>query len=297
MNNEMLKNGYLEILQKRQNLMSLIHPDLKPKDSEGKNLPFVTGLFLPSVSDNYQSSNYKIMVVGAETAGWYPLVKRNEKGEPVTINGEKAIKDKTKAAQYAFESTAQYVELCMNRHAQVLNQNLNRSKNTRGKTFYNFLRTLNKSLLAVDASYEKGGWIYANLHCFDWNKKSPMKGSIYSSEIKPLSKALLDFQIEVLQPDFILFLNGTTTAGVRREFFPHEGHNQRCFGGNNVPNIADELLWQFELETLNKMRRIPCIRTQHPSSRTQNNALGLNAAIDLLVRMIKDKSELKTATT
>ena len=84
-------------------------------------------------------------------------------------------------------------------------------------------------------------------------------------EIKGHSQALLKAQIDVLQPDIILFANGMDTAHCRREYFPTSGPGQVCTNGRDhvAAGIENGHLWEFDLS-----ERIRCFRIQHPAVRS-----------------------------
>ena len=264
MNNEQLKKAFFEVLQKHaadskmppENHKDFWAEKLDPKEKEKAGLKKLSGLFLPSVSANYENSKTKIMLVGAETAGWNPV---RETFSDISIEN--------------------YIEKTMTCNAQYFAKSM-KSKNQKGRTFFNYLRELDKELSHVGAGYDSGGWVWSNLHCFDWNGKSPIsKKALYESFIKPVSKALLQKQIEILKPDFIVFLSGISAAKTRKEFLksdalPKQNHHE-----------STDYLWEFMVNG-----HIHCIRTHHPSARNRDAQRALTESQKLLRRLIEERT-------
>lgn len=78
-----------------------------------------------------------------------------------------------------------------------------------------------------------------------------------------LSKRLLKVQLEILQPDIVIFANGAVSAKFRQDYFPHKGELSVCseLGDFCDQGIAPSQLWRFKLYP-----HIQCFRIQHPSS-------------------------------
>ncbi|MGB4116904.1 MAG: hypothetical protein WBK51_10185 [Polaromonas sp.] len=263
MTNDLLKTAYLDIL-KDAPLEYFEARDKRPGGVKG-----LSGLFLTGVGDKYSTAKNKVMVVGCETAGWEPLVKRIE------------IPGKLDTYSYpSFNGLENYVDGSMRLQQAHLNNELKPDrKNDRGRTFFNFFRSAAKVA-------DREGLIWANLFCFDWGKGSPIKQFPEFGLIKALSQKLLDKQIEILQPDFIIFANGIAAAKYRREFFPI-GVNERCVSSpRSNENIKTHYLWEFRLD-----KRIKCFRTHHPSARSPLAQVGLNEALKLLAKAIAEKPE------
>ena len=70
MNNKLLKLAYMNLLNDID-ITCLENPETR-KVVYGK----LSGLFLPSVSENYSNAKNKVMIIGSETAGWEPLAKK-----------------------------------------------------------------------------------------------------------------------------------------------------------------------------------------------------------------------------
>ena len=254
MNNSELKAAYVDVLN-RIDPAYLQTPELRRGGAKG-----LSGLFLPTVNESYRSAKHKVMIIGGETAGWEPLKIPNEKGKYVD-----------------YESVEQYVEASMRKHQDFFAKELRKKKPDRGHTFHNFVRH-------VAGVVDKDGLIYSNLFCFDWRNASPMKCPEFEF-VKQLSRQLLDDQIRILKPDYIIFANGISSAKHRRAFFP-VGEGSRCTDARSYPEIAPtHYLWQFTLDNT-----ICCYRIHHPSARHNTASIGRAGAITLLARSIAAKA-------
>ena len=206
----------------------------------------LSGLFLASEPDGYQSAQNKIMLIGRETLGWGVV-----KTEPFSIES--------------------YIEASLDRHRKELSK----QKNTQGKAFHNFRRELDKN-------FGKDGLIYANLFCASFNKTMPRKSADYE-RIKVLSKQLLWAQIEHFQPSVIIFACGLTGEAVtqRRELVPPV----KCLERKTYEGIPNTNLWDFtirELEDCRINQPIRCFRIHHPSSTSPNAPKAQKKMIELI---------------
>jgi hypothetical protein len=235
MNHEALKAEYVELL-KNIDTSYLDVPNKRPKG--------LSGLFLASVANGYSQAKNKVMIVGRETTGWEPLAKQD---------GDKDSYDD-------FQSIDSYIDRAMQKHLLFFEKMLKQIPNDRGCSFHNFTRAAAK-VVGEDSL------IYTNLFCFDWRRKSPIKSPQFDF-IKDLSGKILDAQIKVLQPEYIIFANGVSTVKYRREFFPVVGAGARCTNPKSYPEIvSSHYLWEFMLDT-----KIKCFRTHHPVSYTHLRA-------------------------
>lgn len=252
--NDLLKNAYLDFLKDMDSAF-LDNPDVRADFCSG-----LSGLFLPSVSDDYISAKNKVMIIGSETAGWEPLAKK--------MNGKKVYDD--------FESMEAYIERAMKKHQNWFKEMLEQTSDDRGHTFHNFTR-------ATARAVGGEGLIYANLFCFDWKGKSPVKCPQFGF-IKDLSQKILDAQIKLLQPDFIIFANGISSAKYRREFFP-VGEEGRCTATKSYPEkIQAHYLGEFMLD-----KKIRCFRVHHPAARRKEARRGRALALELLAQAVAQK--------
>lgn len=261
MDNKELKAGYVDVLR-NIDPGYLQRPELRRGGSKG-----LSGLFLPTVDETYRLAKNKVMIIGSETAGWEPLKMTGEKGK-----------------YFDYESVEQYVETGMRKHQSFFAKELAKKKADRGHTFHNFVRD-------VARVADKNGLIYSNLFCFDWRKSSPMKCPEFKF-VKRLSQLLLETQIRLLKPDYIIFANGITSAKHRREFFP-VGEGARCTNTRSYPEIAPaHYLWEFTLD-----EAIRCYRVHHPSARHKMAAIGRAGAIELLTLSIERPAYSPTLET
>lgn len=209
----------------------------------------LSGIFLSTVGDGYADAANKIMVVGCETARW------------------------TLSPPAGMDGMEDYIARSMAKQRRFLDNQL-QSRNARGYTFHNFIRS-------VTTKSGSDGLVYANLFCFDWKRGSPMKHPRFP-EIKQHSQALLKAQIDVLQPGIIIFANGMNTAGCRHEYFPIEGPGQVCTNGRDHASagIGRDHLWEFDLH--GSHGPIRCFRIHHPSARSKGAAHAREFLIGLL---------------
>ncbi|MEY3881210.1 MAG: hypothetical protein RIQ94_2006 [Pseudomonadota bacterium] len=248
MNNEALKAEYVELLK----TIDTSYLDVRNKRIGGPK--GLSGLFLASVAEGYSQAKNKVMIVGSETAGWEPLAKYDD-----------------------FQSIDSYVGTTMQKHLLFFEKKLKQKSNDRGHTFHNFTRAAAKVV-------GEDGLIYTNLFCFDWRGKSPIKSPQFDF-IKDLSGKILDAQIKVLQPEYIIFANGISSAKYRRDFFP-VGDGARCTNPKSYPEIvSSHYLWEFMLDT-----RIKCFRVHHPSARSKYARIGRVNVLELLANTISDRS-------
>lgn len=189
----------------------------------------LSGLFLPGDSPEYHSAPKKILLVGRETRNWNVLTS-NEK----------------------FEGLENYIFKAMSKQQKHLTKFINCPKD-RGESFFNLLCDLAKD-------HGARGIAWANLFCFAWNANSPMKWKHFE-EMLIFSEKLLKIQLDILQPDIVIFANGASSAKYRRTYFPHKGEFQVCSELGTFPEVQINQLWRFKL-----YGKIQCFRIQHPSS-------------------------------
>lgn len=192
----------------------------------------LSGLFLSSVPENYHLAKNKIMIVGRETKGWLEKFPKED--------------------SLFLETTdlKNFIQKSMSVHQNFLNDRLN-EKNGKGRRFHNFTREVSKKC-------GQNGIVQTNLFCFSWNKKIPTRCSHFEI-IKKYSEELLKAQIEILNPQIIIFASGSTSNKHRKKFFP----SNVCDNSSDytAQGIANKQLWEFDL-----YKKIHCFRIQHPSS-------------------------------
>ena len=191
----------------------------------------LSGLFLPGTSEAFEAAPRRILVVGRETRGWNVL-------EP----------------EATFQGLDAYIAQAMAKQQRHLSKYIIEPMD-RGASFFNLLRNL-----AHDHGAKSIAW--ANLFSFAWNKNSPMRWKHFE-QLLETSEQLLKAQIDILQPDVIIFANGASSARFRQGYFPHKGEASVCseLSDFREQGIPLNQLWRFKLHG-----GIQCYRIQHPSS-------------------------------
>lgn len=233
---------YSQILKKPeyQSLIQAIAND--HKNGKGKGF---SDILLGFVPENYENAEHKILIVGRETRGWQ-LDKDN-----------------------AIESyTDDIIQKSMDKSKDWVKRNLtgDLKKGTKGTTFFNFVRKVSNKCGA-------NGILWANTFAVDYKKSIPSQDKLFQ-DIKNLSKELLQAQIDILKPDYILFIGGTSSVSARREYFPNLIGDGKSFDG-----IAIRYLEKF---TFDGQKSPICYRTYHPAYRGKNAQKGLEKLIKIL---------------
>ncbi|MDI9334285.1 MAG: hypothetical protein QM533_07890 [Cytophagales bacterium] len=190
-------------------------------------------IFLPAVSKNYCAAKNKIMIIGRETA----------------TDNKQAIK------WVDGMPTNKYIKTWMLERRKYGIEKWLIDSNDRGFTFFNFLRQVSECS-GLD------GVVWANLFCYDWNKglinKSPLV-----AEIKRISTKLLEAQINILKPDYIIFAHGVSGYSVnqRLKLFPREKCETKIISEYN----NNKYLWSFDYKW-NEDYNVQCYRIHHPSA-------------------------------
>lgn len=209
----------------------------------------LSGLFLPSMPPALHQARHRIMIVGAETAGWNVL----NQGE-------------------TFDTLESYVDRAMTKHERFARERFLQLTQDRGHTFWNFMRNVGRHC-GTD------GLIYANLFCCDWKGGSPLRSPRFKM-VQHYSVRLLRAQVEFFAPSIIIFANGIASAGARRAVFPNKGTDGMCSRGYDFAvshGIPNSHLWAFKLND-----KIDCYRIQHPSSQKA----GAGAAREFLLSLL-----------
>ncbi len=97
----------------------------------------------------------------------------------------------------------------------------------------------------------------------------------YLPPSKKLSKELIQAQLDILKPDFVLFVGGMTSVSARREYFP----NLKGDGKSIIDGLPILCLEKFMFDGQEKPI---CYRTYHPSYFESNAQKGLETLIDIL---------------
>jgi hypothetical protein len=250
--NEQLKARYIAALKAVPTLTPMLN-SYRAGPKSGLN-----DVFFPGVDAQYDAAPLKVMVVGRETTCW----------------------------NYGNFSTAatltDYVERGMSMHREHSRKFLQSPASASG-----LIRLLKSSGNATSDA----GVIWSNLFAVSHNAADPRKNQAAWPYVRVLSRSLLDIQIEILQPDVIIFANGIDSAGVRREFFPHAKASgaiagDRCTGSRHWESekISARHLWGFHLD-----ERIECFRIHHPSAKFHRAKAA--AARKVLLRELKERQQ------
>lgn len=185
-----------------------------------------SGLFLADVSPGFDDATRRIMVVGMETKQW---------------------RDETCPFKMGSVPTLDAVLESMSVQRKLLEGPAGRHK------FLQFL----KHVMRVASENMPGAnisTVWANMFCVSHAAKSPTK-SASIAQIQALSAKLLRAQIEVVNPDVILFTTGAGYDSFVRECFPERSESRV---------IEPRCLWEFRLG------RALCYRTSHPRYAAHN---------------------------
>lgn len=227
-----LYQSYLDILKNYDE-------DLLNKKPDSSAYSDLSGLFVTASPAQWEKGK-RILVVGRETRGWN------------VVNENKPYTD-----------LQSYIKESMEKQKNFLLKYIEKKKDP-GFTFYNFLRDLGSHF-----GNDNIGW--ANLFCFDWKGSTPNQKNTPNYEtIKELSGRLLKAAILDMEPDIIIFANGSSSAQVRREFFPLSGEAAVC----STPwvNYLDQKIEKIELESFVLYGKIKCYRINHPANRAKKSS-------------------------
>lgn len=186
-------------------------------------------LLLGGVSDEYEQAPNKILVIGRETRWW--LKSWDE---------------------FQYDETGIKQLMCKSRDF-LQDQLKEEKKDTRGKSFFNFIRDISKKS-------GKNGILWANIYAFDYNGGhiNNIGNKEIVKEIETISKKIIVAQIEVLNPDIIIFATGNQGVYARRKYFPNANLKERTA----IEGYSSEDLWSFKLPDYEAQ----CYRIHHPSS-------------------------------
>lgn len=202
-------------------------------------------LLLGSVPDEYEQAPNKILIVGRETKGW--LKSWND--FQYDKNGIKRSMDKSKDF--------------------VRDQLKEKKKDTRGKSFFNFVR---------DVAKKSGdnGVLWANIYASDYKGGhiNHIKDKDMIKEIETISKKIIVAQIEVLNPDIIIFATGNQGIAARRRYFPNSELRERTA----IEGYPSKDLWAFKLPDYDAQ----CYRIHHPSSFSNEKRQARQKLIEIL---------------
>lgn len=179
-----------------------------------------SGMFLPSVGEHYLTAPKKVLIVGKETRTWANAKCTIKSGRAANVEG---------------------VAIAMERHRKFLLTPPTDSK------FMQFYKAANITL-SGSTKYLPSTAIWSNLFCVSSASKSPV-GTGSFQLVSELSQKLLEAQIEILEPDAILFTTGTGYDKYLKTFFPIRTDSQV---------IQPKALWAF------KTNGVQCYRASHP---------------------------------
>lgn len=192
-------------------------------------------IFLPAAPAEWKSGR-RVMIVGRETRGW-----------------------KRPASTGSYDTLERHIDAMVECHTNFSARHGSKNKQNRGETFWNFMRS-------VGDIVGDGNVAWCNLFCMDFKDTMPQPGQPYYDTVKSLSAQLLKAEINVLQPDVIIFANGGASVLVRREFFPLSGPESVCTDWRPVGMFDKTKLERFTL-----YGSIDCYRINHPSSISREN--------------------------
>ncbi|AMN68624.1 hypothetical protein [Psychrobacter sp. P11G5] len=202
-------------------------------------------LLLGSVPDEYEQAPNKILIVGRETKGW--LKSWND--FQYDKNGIKRSMDESKDF--------------------VRDQLKEKKKDTRGKSFFNFVRDIAKKS-------GDNGILWANIYASDYKGGhiNHIKDKDMIKEIETISKKIIVAQIEVLNPDIIIFATGNQGIAARRRYFPNSELRERTA----IEGYPSKDLWAFKLPDYDAQ----CYRIHHPSSFSNEKRQARQKLIEIL---------------
>lgn len=230
---EELFNRYMSIAEEHQDFLE------QSLSYKGLEKPL-----LGSVPDEYEKAPNKILIVGRETRSWLRELKHiqyNQSGISELMNGSKSF----------------------------LQNQLEETKDTRGNSFFNFVRD-------IAQKSGKDGILWANIYIFAYKGKhiNNIKDKKIIKEIETISKKIIVAQIEVLNPDIIIFATGNQGIHARRRYFPNSELRERT----TIEGYPIKDLWAFKLPEYDAQ----CYRIHHPSSFRREKKQARQELINLL---------------
>jgi len=195
-----------------------------------------SGVFLPVAFGDYWTSNFRVMHVGRETAGWNTKTGRNKL-------------ERIFAANQAGD-TRRIVDEAVVRYRQHLQiQPDGKVTTTTRSRFKQYYFRIAKELGMTPTSL-----IYANLFAWDYANKSPLDRPVNElARISDFSLELLAMQIRFFKPDAIVFSTGRHDIDHRLKHL-FEKH----FCGYQTVNREPGKMWEFQAG------EISCFRIAHP---------------------------------
>ncbi len=195
-----------------------------------------SGVFLPVAFGDYWTSDFRVMHVGRETAGWNTRTGRNRL-------------ERIFAANQAGD-TRHIVEEAVTRYRQHLpiqpDGKVTMTTRSRFKQYY--------FRLAKELGVTPTSLIYANVFAWDYAGKSPLDRP--AQELAPVSAVSLELlatQIRFFKPDAIVFSTGRHGIDHRlKQLF------ETYFDGYQTVSREPGKMWEF------RAGQITCFRIAHP---------------------------------
>lgn len=217
-----LKSEYQKVLE---------HSEIETLFSAHSEL---SGVFLPSPSQNYFNSHPRVFVVGQETRGWR--------------NRSCSIKN-----QYSIDDVGLDASMKLSQEFS--------SSGEKQSTFLQFYRKLASRIY----SDSRDAALWSNQFCVSYKSGSPEGLPTGAFDIvKKISFGLLRAQIDILEPNVIVFTTGPDRDKYIKECFPEY---------ETVDIVEPRRLWHF------KVGDVDCIRTSHPrwveGTKYLNRAIGM----------------------
>ncbi len=179
--------------------------------------------YLLSVPENYLTSALKIMYVGKETNGWGGEVKNLHD----FLNNEDGVDRLLRRYEHEMQDEPRW--------------NI--------KYFIEY-KKIRKSL----TGNKKGSIVFSNLMKMDYKQKGNgySRNSInHSVQLRELSKRFFQKELELLKPDYIIFVTSHTYDSVIKSFLPDR---------ETIEVIEKKALWKF------RSNGAVCYRTWHPQT-------------------------------
>jgi len=210
--------------------------------TEGERNGVLSGLFLPTVADAYLDSPVRVMLIGQEPRSWGVSMHALANGEltPTALDTYVRAQMKAYRGEAAKARPGQHVFL----------------------QFRKQLRTALRPFLAPGADSIHWG----NLLCVSLNGRTATKASQLAS-IRILSKQLLAIQLEILQPDLVVF-----ASGPNYDTFLKDQIDNRYKG---LDGFKPREFWPIQIEAP------PCLgwRVRHPRALTRATRAELIGAL------------------
>lgn len=183
---------------------------------------------------SYLNSNKKILFIGKETNKWWGRLKDFIE----TNNSVEILQDRYRAE--LFGGKVQNKSGGITTYKEEANWN--------NSLFVEYKKVRKELLNDI-----KGALVWSNLLKFDNAKSTSYSRNTNDDEsVVQISKEIFNKELEILQPDYIIFAVSYTYDEIIKEFFEDEIYDSQI--------IESKSLWKFKIgETV-------CYRTWHPST-------------------------------